>query len=54
MLRDLHKTKEELVNRRYSIMGLERHELETGVINYCYEVDDEVDEGNANDQVMEH
>lgn len=35
-------------------MGIEYENLDTPIINYCYDVDDEIDEGNANDQVMEH
>ena len=35
-------------------MGVVYEDLHADVINYCYEVDDEIDVGNANDQVMEH
>ena len=30
-------------------MGIEYENLDTPIINYCYDVDDEIDEGNAND-----
>lgn len=38
-----------LKNKRYSIMGIENQELDCDLINYCYEVDDEIAVGNAND-----
>ena len=46
---DLKQKADELRNRRYSIMGIESDKLDTPIINYCYEVDDEIEIANAND-----
>ena len=45
----LHENVEKLVNLKHSILGVHPSEVGNDILNYCYEVDDEIDVGNAHD-----
>lgn len=47
--KDIANTVETLKHQKYIMFGLKPDKFETDMLNYCYEVEDEIEIGNAND-----